>query len=616
MENNFLVTECFCLPIVPEESLQSIVISEIDLPTEASVVFEKENTVEVEKAETFGELYEKYDAQFIKNVTDTVDDETPLQKRNSDDGEDESGKSLIEKIQKIDDPEVRKEFELEISNGGHDSEDEKVAEDGTQEYEPNYAKKIIVATEKPMEIVGKSESENSIQDFHIDDNHTLTVHEKENLQAHLVEQLVHQNDSNVEFTTIISDDSFTHHEKIKNHEIVEVLEHIVYQSNDIELKDFTTMNPLNLQIDFDPIEIIPKDRHRFRSDDVEATTVKNDKFVGFEPTEDLLEPGEETTESDKFFKDNAEDEDSQEKTVEAIVETLEFVGMYGKSIKFEGQTKADNKIEATTIETTEKIVDAATTVESVTEIVEVRTEISVNIVIGEKPSSSSESSGSKKSSEESKSSESKELVVIKVELPEKLSESSEENNAKEIDDDDKLRMIVYPQTNAEPNKLIEDLYKDTLNHEVKKKDHPDELSLPYEVTDRKFIAEDEIARHLEEKIKPETSTVGIIETLDDIGTAINDGIKLSKDFRTSIDSFRGFTDSNQTVLDTNNEAISSKNIKTHLVNIAEEMTIEENHPKTSRVSFLTISLIGFISSTVLLALYAILKKKAARINLL
>lgn len=700
-----IIPEISCIPIFTEENLSSIVISEIDLPTEATVFEDKEKFSETEKPETFSELYEKYDELFIKNTTTgiIIDNENPVQKRSSDDTPDDvSTKSLIDKIQ-IDDPEVRKEFENELKNQGQSLDDDKVIDDGAKEYDPNYSKKLIAAPDNTIEYDTQlnRDSENSIKEFKTDDVKAdeektddvvkkLTVHEKEVLQGHMVEQLVHMNESSVDYTTVIPEDSFRHHENIKNPEVVDVLEHIVYQSTNQELSEMTTVNPLNVQVDFDPIEIIPSDRHRFRNVDAEVTTESNDKFVGFKPTEDLVEPGEETTESDQFFKKVETEDETALKTVETIVDTLEFVGIYGKSFQFnnasdEGKESKspDNDADVTTTETfTEEMTTVAPSiVESVTEIVEVRTEVSVTIQVGDKEADSSDeshkhssSANKSESSEESNSDEKADKWVKdkddstgesnssksdekadkrvkdkhdssgesnsdksddktdkrekdkdnsedsnssksdeKTEKREKdKHDSSEENTAKEILDSDDLRILDL-QNKDNQKSLMNDMYKETLNHEVKKKDHPEELSLPSEVVARTFSAEDKIAQHLEDKIKPaETTTVGVYETLGDVVSTMSDGIKLSNDFRASIDSFHGAAEENKTVLDTNSEAISSKNIKNSLVNIAEEMTLED-HVESSKISYLIVAAIGITSTIVIVILYAVLKIKSLRV---
>jgi hypothetical protein len=139
-----------CVPILTEEeSLKSIIISELDLPTEASLLEEKQIS-EPEKAESFGELIEKYDDLYIKNISTALvveDDggEIYLQKRSSNSkGEAPSdkkvGKSIIEKLATLADPEVRKEFELELSKTGSVKNDvNDNSSSSLTEYEPDYS---------------------------------------------------------------------------------------------------------------------------------------------------------------------------------------------------------------------------------------------------------------------------------------------------------------------------------------------------------------------------------------------------------------------------------------------------------------------------------------------
>lgn len=276
----YSIAVAFAIPILSpdDQKLNSIVISEIDFTTEHPLIIDSEISAEPEKS--FTELIERYDEMYIK----TTDDNQNVRKRNSKISEEnvenveEGGKSLIEKIE-IEDPDVKKEFEMEISSAMQQNHQVAVEEDTTDkiqisetEYDPNYAKKI---------------HENSTK---------LTTHEKENLQVHLVEQLVHHNDHTHEYTTIIPDETFEHHELVKDPEIVEVLEHINYESDD-ELKAHEHTTVINVvDMDIDPIEIIPKDRHRESKVEVETTTVevdveesvrslkvmedKNDKFAG------------------------------------------------------------------------------------------------------------------------------------------------------------------------------------------------------------------------------------------------------------------------------------------------------------------------------------------------
>ncbi|CRK88314.1 CLUMA_CG002093, isoform A [Clunio marinus] len=703
--------DAFGVPIFKEESLSSITISEIDLPTEATLDSEKADLFETEKPESFIELYEKYDSLFNKNSTEhqTQGFETSPQKRSSLSLElsdkkffaDEKTEEIMEKIKTIVDPAVRKEFEIDILNKGQDLEkDKKKVEsvDYGTVYEPDYANKMVVAVDNKLSEEDEA-MKNSVKELDVDnDARKMTTHEKEVLQVHLVEQLVHSDTSDSEFTTIIPEDRFEHHEKIENPEIVEVLEHIVYQTNDQkDIQEETTSSTLNVHVDFDPIEIIPKDRHHLRKVEDEMITEKNDKFVGFKTTEDLVDPGQETTEPDEFFKPEKSEEEIAEKT---IVETLELVAIFGKSINFDNSSKTEQE-EKEEEETTDKVTtemneifseDETTERYSVaTEIVEVNTELSFSshiesatkkpeYIFSEKPrvsftpttvisttessvsdkSSKSSSSSSNKSSEESESKESKEKT------DEKSSESSEENSAREVFDDDTLKIFDLEPLDTQRS-LIDEMLKDTLSHEIKKKDHvegyPPEneikiqkssenssvtqnlspsnddnfrsldsedssvetkteavtrlehQSLPREEIERKFKDENSEQRSevSDEDSSIEATTIKIYETFEEVITTISDGIQLSNELKSSIISFRAPNEENQTILDTNSEVISSKNIKNPLVDITEKMS-RQNSIERSEISVLIIALIGFLSAVILLALYSLMRKRTAAIN--
>lgn len=164
-----------------------------------------------------------------------------------------------------------------------------------------------------------------------------SVHDKENFQAHVIEQIVHMNE-NGEFTTILPDSEILHHEKVKNQEVVDVLENVVFELD----KSFKHEIPLSNQelvinMEIEQIDILPKDHHRESFRSVETVSDKNDKFVGFQPSEDLVPAGEETTEPDRFFKVENEVEQAEE-IAEIVIDTLKYVGEYGRELK-------DNKIE-------------------------------------------------------------------------------------------------------------------------------------------------------------------------------------------------------------------------------------------------------------------------------
>lgn len=258
----FTLTPSHCIPVLSadDQKLNSIVISEIDFTTEHPLVIVDSEIAVVEPEKSFSELIERYDEMYIKSQAGEVQN---VKKRNSEVTEEnkdieEGGKSLIEKVE-IEDPDVRKEFEIEISKQNSDAalvEEEEETTDTTQiletEYDPNYARKI---------------HENATK---------LTTQEKEILQVHLVEQLVHHDKDNLEFTTILPEEILAHHELVKDPEIVEVLQHINYESaDDLKAHEHTTMVNV-VHMDIDPIEIIPKDRHRLARTEVD----NNDKFEG------------------------------------------------------------------------------------------------------------------------------------------------------------------------------------------------------------------------------------------------------------------------------------------------------------------------------------------------
>lgn len=604
-------------------------ISEIDLPTEPSVSSEKETVNETEKSETFVELYDKYDEQFIKNSTTELKDvfETPPQKRSSaNEGDDidaeVDSKSIIEKIQTIDDPEVRKEFELELNNNGQiTGTDKEITADVGTEYDPNYSRKIISNNENQVELINSVTSElgNSIEDFNVDGGKPFIT----------------------EFTTVEPEDFVTEQNSFKNPEIIDVIEQVFYQPRNVEVSEGTTIDPLNVQVDFDPvnvqedfdpIEIINPNSYQFRRIDVEATTLPNDKFVGFEQSVELNEPSVETTESSSYDIE----EETAEQAAKVIVDSLAIVGLLGKSLNLNSygnesillptEDETVKKEETIPEQLEEKTTEIPPAVESVTEIVEVNTEITISVLISDSKENS-DSSDSKKSSgvsseesNSSKSSEKKEKTEKKEKIDKNSSESSEENTAKEIFDKEEFGL----EMKENQKKLMEELYKDTMNHEVKKKDHPIVLNVPHEDVERKLVEDNQIVKIFEDETesfkaeKVDETTVGIYETFEDVVTTISDGIKLTNELRSSVDSFRSNSEENKTILDTNNEAISSKNIKNSLVNIAEEMTLED-HSKSavnSKISLFTLSITGFVSLVVVTALYVILKKQSARAALL
>lgn len=509
-------------------------ISEIDLPTDApGFVVEKETLSEPEKSETFGELLEKYDELYIKNSTDPMKEVegSPLHKRSSSDDDDEKvegeSKSVIEKVENIVDPETRKEFELELPNSGKIADGElKSIEEGEKveinevsidkgtEYDPNYDAKIV----KNVEVASAT----------VDSEPT---------------DVLGRSDENIHTTLPLS-----------ALQVFDVVEEIFRIPEPVSTDSVPVVSPLNIQADFEPIEIATKSPESYRSLDVEATTIVNDKFVGFKPNEDLIEPGEETTEVDHFFvKEEPEEENVEKSAAEVIVDTLEFVGLYGKSLKDDEQIKQDETNEK---ELVEKISATSPIPETKTEIVEVNTEFSVSFKVDSSEkvpeASNSASEVSSQSSSARESSEEKESAEKAKEVDKNSSESSEENNAKEKFDKKEISdafektlptFFSVPLTKVDQNQLTLDIYKDTLNHEVIKKDHP--VKTPEEIAQRSF---DE--GKVPEAKAEETTTVGVYETFEDVVSTVSDGVKLTNEFRSMIDSFRDNAEEIKTVLDT------------------------------------------------------------------
>lgn len=315
----FIAATSLGVPILSpdDQKLNSIVISEIDFTTEHPLVI-VDAEISAEPEETFHELMERYDEVYMK----TSNENQNVRKRNSQNEDvenvEEGGKSVIEKIQ-IEDPDVKKEFEIEISNAmqnqkiAEDEETTETAQIADTEYDPNYARKI---------------PENSTK---------LTIHEKEHIQASLVEQLVHHNDH--EHTTVLPDECFTHHELVINPEIVEVLEHINYES-DSELKAHEHSTVINVaNMDIDPIEIIPKDRHRVSQVDIESTTPLNFDDKGRSVNESNNENDRtkssrsEMVEEKEKERSNVNGEIERSKVESATDNNDKFAGKIVKSIK-------------------------------------------------------------------------------------------------------------------------------------------------------------------------------------------------------------------------------------------------------------------------------------------
>jgi len=618
------------IPILSDDETKfnSIVISEINLPTETSLVIADQEIV-AEPVDSFVDLVEKYEGMYGEET----ENEFALQKRSSTDDDDDDdgsndpdagGKSLIDKIE-IPDPEVKKEFENELQHNQIMKDDDETTENtniGT-EYDPNYGRKMIALPQ----------ADENVADVH-NESAGLNVHDKENLQVQLVEQLVQQNEHIHEFTTIIPEASFTDHALIKNPEIVEVLEHIVYESNtELKAHEHTTSGLIPvLSMDIDPIEIIPKDRHREAKE--ENSTDLNDKFSGFVgiPTEDLIQSGEETTESDNFFKKEETSNEDDVDPVETVRETLEYVAIYGRSLNFDDldiTTEMPLTIivpETTTISHVMAPTTLMTTTEQIHEtksyVVEVSTKVTINNQIGNetesKKSSSSEESSQQslpsKSSEEneSKEDEKEKSEGKKIKSPSTSSEEVEiENVGKEDLSDEKMDCLEFPVTQR-PNALPEEIFKDSTVHEIKKKDHPDGLALTYEFKGRQLSND-----------KPEIedgaiTMTTVIETFEEAVTTISEGINLSKELRVHVESFRGDSEENKIILDTDNEAISSKNFKNPLVGIndLEMMKLKErSFEEEPKLSVAVIPLVAVVSVGILFTLYKFVKGQASSVRL-
>lgn len=217
---------------------------------------------------------------------------------------------------------------------------------------------------------------------------------------------------------------------------------------------------------------------------------------------------------------------------------------------------------------------------------------------------------------------------------EKEKESIENKSSEEVNDGIKLKRVIVDKSdesfeqntineNADSqhvNLLSDETFKESTNHGVKKKDHPDGLAMPYDVMERKVGEEGrQIESIFTDFIDPKTQATltAIFETFEDISTTISDGIKLTDELRSNVNSFRDSTDENPTVLDTVREAISAKNSKASLV-VSDEMTIAENRLQLnsiqdSQISMMAIvSLIALISMIMLIGLFISLKRRAER----
>lgn len=169
--------------------------------------------------------------------------------------------------------------------------------------------------------------------------------DKETFQSYgtdeqLLQHMTDQGSGDMEFTTLPKDE-IPHHETIKNLETIDVLENIVFDLDNGDKHEVTTTIPEIIDMVVDPIDVLPKNqrhRHQIRSKANEPQINDNDKFVGFQPTEDLVAPGEETTEIDRFLMSGEElelekENKRQETFAEIVLETLKIVGEFGRDLK-------------------------------------------------------------------------------------------------------------------------------------------------------------------------------------------------------------------------------------------------------------------------------------------
>lgn len=230
------------------------------------------------------------------------------------------------------------------------------------------------------------------------------VHDKEIFQAHVIEQIVHMTehdgsgDDGIGFTTILPQTNILHHEEIKNPEIVEIVENVVFEMEKSEEHEMPTKAPGIIDMQIDAIDIIPKDhhsrlQHQARSDDVVVVDNENDKFVGFKPTEDLVQPGEETTEPDRFglteeeeLENDLKDLNKEDEFVaEIVLETLKIVGEFGRDLKVNNTNEMNYEASARSADTDDPSTTLKTLYETFEEVV---TTISDGIVLSKELRSS------------------------------------------------------------------------------------------------------------------------------------------------------------------------------------------------------------------------------------
>jgi hypothetical protein len=289
-----------------------ILIDGIEVPDLESVKRKFRNA-----QDAFNEGVEKIVEEFPTTVPSVSLDLDPVEPINT---------PILETIEKIKEPEIRKVFEDELPNITDEDEqrindtDNFVVEDiqpNTFVYNPEYDSKVPSSGDLPQ-----------TQEFLGD---KPDVHEKEQLSVHLVEQIVNM-EQNIDSTTIIPEaDLIGDHNNIENQTIQEVLDHIAFTHNTSDQHNSSIVNQ-----SVDPMTIIPNDRHVYptnqdmpREPEQETndlpyvnTELKNDKFVGFGGETDLVRTGEETTEADKFFVSSTTESSETKNLVEEVIEEI------------------------------------------------------------------------------------------------------------------------------------------------------------------------------------------------------------------------------------------------------------------------------------------------------
>lgn len=152
--------------------------------------------------------------------------------------------------------------------------------------------------------------------------------------------------------------------------VLDIVEKIIYSSENQEtsIKVTTPSSLLSENMDFDPIEIIPKDRLTILRTVVQSVENSNEQFIGFPPNEDMITEADETTLPDQYSE--TEIRSTTESVKDLVKETLEIIAVLGKSTHSE--TSLPNSFENNVDITTETGIkeEETTVVSESTEIVE------------------------------------------------------------------------------------------------------------------------------------------------------------------------------------------------------------------------------------------------------